>query len=69
MDKVLGKALVEHFLALDGPLNAAAALAEDIADENERKAIRGAIAEVGMTIYTDLIRPVTRIYPDLEPPD
>ena len=67
MEKNLAKAFVEHFLALDAPLNAAAALTSEIADENERKAVRGAIAEVGMAIYTDLIRPVTRKYPDLEP--
>jgi hypothetical protein len=67
MQKTLGKALVDQFLALDGPLNAAATLAESIEDEGERKAMKNAIAEIGMTIYTDLIRPVTRVYPDLEP--
>jgi hypothetical protein len=69
MERHLAKAFVEHFLALDAPLNAAAALTAQIADEAERKAIRDGIAEIGMAIYTDLIRQVTRNYPDLEPAD
>ena len=67
MERAIAKQLVEQFLALDGPLQAAAGLAESIADPAEKKAVKGAIAEVVANVYTDLIRLVARQYPDLDP--
>lgn len=67
MERAIAKQLVEQFLALDGPLKIAAELAESIADPDEKRAVRRAIAEVVANVYTDLIRLVARQYPDLDP--
>lgn len=69
MERLIAEKLAEQFLALDGPLNVAAELAEKIEDPTEKKAVRRAIAEVVATVYTDLIRLVARQYPDLDPED
>ena len=53
--------------SLDGPLHTATELTSEIEDENERKLIRKGIGEIGGRIYTDLMRPIIRQYPDLDP--
>jgi hypothetical protein len=59
--------MIELLLALDGPLNKATELTEKITDSEERKAVRRVIGGITLTAYTELIRPIVRQYPDLDP--
>jgi hypothetical protein len=69
VDRKIAEKLVEHFIELDGPLNAAAHLAETIDDPATKRQMKGAIADVVLAVYSDLIRPIVRQYPDLDPKD
>lgn len=67
MDRSLAKQLIDLALALDAPLNTATELTDQIPDTEERKAVRRAIAEITGTAYSELILPIVRQYPDLDP--
>jgi hypothetical protein len=67
MDKEIARKLVELAIALDRPLNDATELTAQISDLDERKAIRRAIAEITATAYSELLVPILRQYPDLDP--
>lgn len=67
MDRSLAKQLIELALALDAPLNAATELTDQISDTEERTAVRRAIAEITGAAYSELILPIVRQYPDLDP--
>ena len=67
MKKNTAKQLMDIFLSLDEPLNAATAITDNIDDEKERKMLRKTIGEIGGKIYTDLMRPIIRQYPALDP--
>lgn len=67
MDRPVAKQLIDLLLSLDRPLNDATELSAKIADAEERKAVRRAIGEITARAYTDLIRPIVRQYPDLDP--
>jgi len=59
--------MIELLLSLDVPLNEASALTETMADTEERRAVRRALGEITARAYTDLIRPIVRQFPDLDP--
>ena len=67
MERSVAEELMRALLALDGPLNRATELTGKIADLDERKAARRVIAEITSNVYTELIRPIVRQYPDLDP--
>lgn len=67
MDRSIAEQLMKSLLELDAPLNRATELTEKIADPEERKAVRRGIGELTLRAYTDLIRPIVRQYPDLDP--
>ena len=67
MDKTTATELMKRVIDLDPPLNAAAGVIEGIADEEERKQFRRAIAEIAGRVYIDLIMPIEKQYPDLNP--
>jgi len=67
MDRATAEQLMKSLLALDGPLNRATELTEMITDPEERKAMRRSIGELTLQAYTDLIRPIVRQFPDLDP--
>lgn len=67
MDRAVAERLMKALLALDAPLNEAARLTETIADEGEQRAVRRAIGTVVAGIYAELMRPIIRQYPDLDP--
>jgi hypothetical protein len=69
MERKLAEQLIKHFLALDKPLNDAAQLVETIDDATLQRKLKGAIADVVLSVFTDLIRPIVRQYPDLDPKD
>lgn len=67
MDRPTAKRMIELLLSLDVPLNEASALTETIADTEERRAVRRALGDITARAYTDLIRPIVRQFPDLDP--
>lgn len=67
MDRKIAEQLVDVTLSLDGPLNQATALSFEIADPEEQKAVRRVIGETTGRLYTDLLIPIIRQYPDLDP--
>lgn len=67
MDLATAERMIKLLMSLDTPLNEATALAETIPDLEERKAVRRAIAEITARTYTDLIRPIVRQFPELDP--
>jgi hypothetical protein len=67
MNRVLAEQLMTEFLALGGPINRATELAGKIDDVDERKAVRRAIGEIAVNVYSNLVRPIVHQYPDLDP--
>jgi hypothetical protein len=67
MDKEIARKLIEFAVALDKPLNEATALTAQISDVEERKTMRRGIAAVTGAAYSELIRPILREFPDLDP--
>lgn len=67
MDRNLAAALMEQLVALSAPLNALTELSFQIPDAEERSALRKAVGGVMGIVYTDLMRPLIRQYPDLDP--
>lgn len=67
MKKDIAKKLMDILFSFDNSLESATQLTELIEDENERKLIRKGIGEIGSRIYTDLMRPIIKQYPDLDP--
>lgn len=55
------------FLALDEPLNRATELTKNISDPEEQKVLRRGIGEIASRAYTDLMLPIARQFPDLDP--
>ena len=67
MDKHLAEQLMKKLHSLDEPINDACELVEQIADEHEMRRFRKGLGELMGHIYTDLMIPILRQYPDLDP--
>ena len=69
MDYEIAKQLIKDLRAIDAPINAAIQTADGIDDTDQRREIRRTLARVLGTIYTDLMVPIAREFPDLLPKD
>ena len=67
MDRNVAESLMSNLLALDEPLNSSATLVNQIPNKEEQKEFRRGIGEIVGRIYTDLMLPIIRQYPDLDP--
>jgi hypothetical protein len=67
MNRAVAEQLMTEFLALGGPINRATELTEKIEDADERKAVRRAIGEIAVNVYSNLMRPIVQKHPDLDP--
>ena len=67
MQRHIAEQLVAHLRELDPPLNSALKKLEEISDEEERRKIRRLFVEFTSRIYGDLMLPIVRQYPDLDP--
>ena len=67
MDRDTAATLLQHYLTACEALNEATALVGAVLDEEEQRQIRRPIGEVGAAIYVDLMRPIIRQYPELDP--
>ena len=67
MEKTVAARLMKLFLELDEPLNKATEIIGELPDQEEQVTMRRGIAEVGSRVYADLMLPIIRRYPDLDP--
>lgn len=67
MERSIAIEIVRHLKALDGPLNAAMAAVEKVHDMEQRRTLRRALASVVGAVYTDLLVPIGKEFPDLLP--
>lgn len=67
MDRAIAEQLMQCYLALDAPLNSAAIISEKIEPKEERDPVRLAISRLVLNIDSNLMRPIIRQYPDLDP--
>ena len=67
MDRAIAEQLMQFYLALDGPLNSATILSDKIENKEERSLVRRGVGGVTSKIYIELMRPIIRQYPDLDP--
>lgn len=67
MDRKVAELLMKDLLALSEPLNSATALTDQISNKDEQAALRRGIGELMGRIYTDLMIPIIKQYPELDP--
>jgi hypothetical protein len=67
MERRVAELLMAQFLQLDGPLNSATQITDQIANDTERKQFRRGIGELMSRVYAELMLPIVREYPDLDP--
>ena len=67
MDKTAAANLMNKLLELSASMNTVAALIEKIDDEKQKLILRRGIADLMGAVYTDLMRPIIREHPELNP--
>ena len=67
MERAIAERLTLIFRGLNAPFNEAAALIETISDEAAKNELRRGLGEVMGRTFTDLMVPVVRRHPDLDP--
>jgi signal recognition particle GTPase len=67
VDRNVAELLMKRLVALDVDLNGAMEVIEQISDDEELKRFRREIADLVAAIYTNLMVPVLRQYPELDP--
>jgi len=67
MDKSIADSLMKQMLSLSHYVDEAGELTKQITDDDERYAIRKGIADIAGLIYTDVMMPLIRQYPELDP--
>lgn len=67
MERDVAEQILNEFMALSQPLNAATEVATAIDEIDERNAVLRGIGDIMGRVYTDLMIPIIRQYPDLDP--
>jgi hypothetical protein len=67
MNRDMAEKLMAALHDLNGPLNEIFALVEEIADEDEKRAMRRAFGQISGQLFTDAMFPIITQYPDLDP--
>ena len=67
MERSIAEKLMKDLMALTDPLNSATEVTTQIADKEEQASFRRSIAEIMNTVYVDLMRPIIKQFPDLNP--
>lgn len=67
MDREVAEDLMRHCMEVNTALNGLAAAAERVSDKAERDVLKAAIGNTAIDIYLEIMRPVIRKYPDLDP--
>jgi len=67
MDRGVAEPLMKELMALGVCLNSMTVLTDKISDKEEQVEIRRVIGNIMGMIYTDMMIPIMRQYPDLNP--
>ena len=67
MDRIIAEKLMEQYHRLNDPLNQATEIISTISDKDEQKRLRRPIGEMMVSLWTDLMSPIAKEYPDLDP--
>ncbi len=66
MQKTIAIALMDSLIALGRPLNDVVLKIGEIDDDEQKRAFRHAIAAIMGDVYTELMIPILREYPELD---
>jgi hypothetical protein len=67
MERHIAEKLMQLFLKAGEPLNEATDIINHIESEEEQKSLRRPIGQIIGKTYTDLMIPIIKEYPDLDP--
>ena len=67
VERSIAERLMSIVAMIDEPLNQATELSFEVVDVEEQRALRRAIAETTGTVYEQIILPIIRQFPDLDP--
>jgi len=67
LDRATAEKLMAIYHKLNGPLNEAAAVIGTIQDQEEQRRLRRPLGEVMQAVWLELMQPIVRQHPDLDP--
>jgi hypothetical protein len=67
LDRATAEKLMALYQKLNGSLNEAAEVIGAIRDQEEQKRLRRPLGEVMQSVWLDLMQPIVRQHPDLDP--
>lgn len=67
MDRRIAELIMKDLLALNSLLNSMDPLINQISNADEQRLLRRGLGGVIISIYTDLMRPIIKQYPELDP--
>ena len=67
MDYDAAEKLMRCYMNINGALNDATQITNSIQDIEERHYIRRILSNIGQDVFLELMRPITKKYPDLDP--
>ena len=67
MDRATAEKLMAIYQKLSEPLNEAAEVIGTLRDQEEQKRLRRPLGELMQAIWLDLMQPIVRQHPDLDP--
>ncbi|HZR03993.1 MAG TPA: hypothetical protein VFA81_12580 [Burkholderiales bacterium] len=67
MDRDAAERLMQAYMAINTALNEATPLTSYIIDKSEQESIRSALGNLMQSVYLDLMRPLIKQHPDLDP--
>lgn len=67
MDRGAAERLMHAYMAINAALNDATPLTSQINDKGEQESVRSALGNLMQSVYLDLMRPLIKQHPDLDP--
>ena len=67
MDRDTAAELIDHYMRICAELNQMTHIIGALPDSDEQKRLRRPVGEIGASLYVDLIVPLLKQYPDLDP--
>jgi len=67
LDRATAEKLMAIYQRLNAPLNEAAEVIGAIEDQEEQKRLRRPLGEIMQSVWLDLMQPIVRQHPDLDP--
>jgi hypothetical protein len=67
IDRDSAERLMINFMDINEALNAATITISHFPEQEEQRRFRRAVGEIGNIVYLDLMRPIIKQFPDLDP--